>query len=292
MTDAPAVPRAISAPTAAKYDALAEIIRGYGSVLVSYSGGVDSTLLLRVAHDVLGDRAVAATGLSQTYAEEEMAEANDIAREMGVEHLMVSTMELTDPRYADNTHQRCFFCKSELYTRLSDVARERGLAVVADGTNADDLGDFRPGIRAARQLDVRTPLADVGLTKAEVREISEHLGLRTWDKPAVACLSSRFSYGDPITVEKLRKVATAESALRKLGFRGFRVRHHDDLARLELLPEDRQTAIEHADEITEAVRAAGYLHVTLDLQGYRAGSQNEVLNASLKSGGLRGPGTR
>jgi pyridinium-3,5-biscarboxylic acid mononucleotide sulfurtransferase len=292
MTDAPAVPRAISAPTAAKYDALAEIIRGYGSVLVSYSGGVDSTLLLRVAHDVLGDRAVAATGLSQTYAEEEMAEANDIAREMGVEHLMVSTMELTDPRYADNTHQRCFFCKSELYTRLADVARERGLAVVADGTNADDLGDFRPGIRAARQLDVRTPLADVGLTKAEVREISEHLGLRTWDKPAVACLSSRFAYGDPITVEKLRKVATAESALRKLGFRGFRVRHHDDLARLELLPEDRQTAIEHADEITEAVRAAGYLHVTLDLQGYRAGSQNEVLNASLKSGGLRGPGTR
>jgi uncharacterized protein len=290
MTEIPVLSRPLAPEIAAKYDALAALLRGFGSVLVSYSGGVDSTLLTKVAHDVLGDRAVAATGLSQTYADEEMAEASEYAKEMGIEHIMVATMELTDPRYADNTHQRCFFCKSELYSRLVDVARDRGIAVVVDGTNADDLGDFRPGIRAAKQLEVRSPLAEVGLTKAEIRQISETLGLRTWDKPAVACLSSRFAYGDPITVEKLRKVAKAETAVRNLGFRGFRVRHHDDLARLEMLPEDRIAAVERADEITDAVKSAGYLHVALDLQGYRAGSQNEVLNARLKSGGLRGQG--
>ncbi len=290
MTELPVLSRPLSPETAAKYQALAEMVRGFGSVLISYSGGVDSTLLVKVAHDVLGDRAVAATGLSQTYADEEMTEASDIAREMGIEHIMVTTMELTDPRYADNTHQRCFFCKTELYGRLVQVAQERGLAFVLDGTNADDLGDFRPGIRAARELEVRSPLADVGLTKTEIREISETLGLRTWDKPAVACLSSRFAYGDPITVEKLRKVASAESAVKKLGFRGFRVRHHNDVARLEIRPEDRIEAVERADELTEAVRSAGYLHVALDLQGYRAGSQNEVLNARLKSSGLRSQG--
>lgn len=290
MTEAPAVPRALAPDTERKYDALLDLLRGFDGVLVSFSGGVDSSLLLRAAVEALGRRAVAATGLSQTYAPEEMAEAREIAEEMGVEHLVVATMELTDPRYADNTHQRCFFCKSELYGRLNEVARERGLEVVLDGTNADDLGDFRPGIRAARDLSVRSPLAEVGLTKDEIRAISAMLGLRTWDKPAVACLSSRFAYGDPITVEKLKKVATAESAVRALGFRGFRVRHHDDLARLEMAPDDRMAALERADEISAAVRSAGYLYVALDLMGYRAGSQNEVLNARVQSSGLRGPG--
>ncbi len=275
----------------AKESRLTDALVKCGSVLVSFSGGVDSSYLLKIAHDALGDAAVAATGLSQTYAAEEMDEAGAIAREIGAEHVMIETAELTDPRYADNTHQRCFFCKTELYSRLVECARSRGIRVVIDGSNADDLDDFRPGLRAARELGVRSPLQEVGLTKAEVRHLSSRLGLRTWDKPAAACLSSRFEYGDPITVDKLKRVASAESAVRQLGFRGFRVRHHDAIARLELPREQFEEAIQRADELTDAVRAAGYRHVVLDLAGYRSGSMNEVLNARLKQGGLRRPST-
>jgi uncharacterized protein len=273
-----------------KEDQLSDLLKEMGSVLVSFSGGVDSSYLLKIAHRALGPRAVAATGLSQTYAREEMDEARVIASEIGAEHVLVDTAELTDPRYADNTHQRCFFCKSELYSRLKDLAGSRGLKHVVDGSNMDDLDDFRPGMRAARELGVRSPLQEVGLAKAEIRLLSEALGLRTWDKPAVACLSSRFAYGDPITVEKLRRVAAAESAVRSLGFRGFRVRHHDDIARLEIPRDEFARAVECADELVAAVRGAGYRHAVLDLTGYRSGSTNEVLNARLKSRGLRGPG--
>lgn len=203
---------------------------------------------------------------------------------------MVNTSELTDPRYADNTHQRCFFCKTELYTQVGKLAADLEFAAVVDGTNADDGGDFRPGIRAADQLGVVSPLAEAGMTKREIREAAKAWGVPIWDKPAAACLSSRFQYGDPITVEKLRQVAAAENVLRGLGLRGFRVRHHAEVARLEVPAEHLATIMEHRERIVEGIRAAGYRFVTLDLEGFRSGSMNEVLNARVKSAGLRRPG--
>lgn len=265
-----------------KWIGLIESIATLESCIVAFSGGVDSALLLKAAVDALGNRAIAATGLSETYAPEEMEEARAVAAEIGAVHVMVRTMELTDPRYANNSHQRCFFCKTELYTQLQAYAQQHGFAAVIDGTNADDAGDFRPGIRAANQLGVRSPLQDAALTKQDIRDISQWLALPTWDKPAAACLSSRFAYGDPITVEKLSQVAKAETHLRRMGYRGFRVRHHDEIARIEM-PEDRlPDAFADREEIVRGVKAAGYRFVTLDLEGYQVGRMNEGLNARLK----------
>ncbi|TVR76052.1 MAG: ATP-dependent sacrificial sulfur transferase LarE [Sphaerobacteraceae bacterium] len=253
------------------------------SIVVAFSAGVDSTLLVRATRDALGaDRVIAATGLSDTYPAEEMQEARELAEELGVEHVLARTEELTDPRYAQNSHQRCFFCKSELYGRLDRIREERGFDLIIDGTNADDLGDHRPGLRAARDLGVRSPMQEIGMTKDEIRQISNELGLRTWDKPAFACLSSRFPYGTPITVEKLRQVAEAERVLRQLGFKGFRVRHHDTIARIEVSPDDFLAVLEHHDLIVEGIKASGYRFVTLDLKGYTSGSLNEGLSIKLR----------
>ncbi len=263
-------------------------ISGLGSVIVAFSGGVDSAVVLKIAVDTLPGKALGATGLSMSYAEEEIEEAKRVAAQIGAPHQMVETMELTDPRYADNTHQRCFFCKTELYSRLQVTAEQLGYAAILDGTNADDLGDFRPGIRAAEGLGVISPLAEAGVHKAEIRLLAKAWDIPIWNKPAAACLSSRFQYGDPITVEKLRQVGKAESGLRKLGFRGFRVRHHDDIARLEIPLDQVVSAMEQREAIVLAVREAGYQYVTLDLEGFRSGSMNEVLSARIKSTGLRG----
>jgi uncharacterized protein len=261
-----------------KRQRLVHVLRECGSVVVGYSGGVDSVFLARVAVDVLGaENVLAVTGKSDSIASWMEDTAREVAGRFGIPWLELETYEMDDPRYAANPSNRCYFCKSELWTRLADVARDRGLRAVLDGSNADDVGDHRPGAVAATENAVRSPLLEAGLTKAEIREWSRELGLPTWDQPAAPCLASRIPYGIAVTPERLRQVEQAELGLRALGFRDFRVRHHDGLARLEVHPAEITRVAEHRREIETAVRGAGFRRVLIDLQGYRRGSLNEGL---------------
>lgn len=260
---------------------LIEILRGCDSVVIGYSGGVDSVFLARIAVDVLGPANVlAVTGRSDSIASWMADTARDVAAQFGIPWLEIDTEEMADPRYAANPSNRCYFCKNELWGKLAEVAAERGFRVVLDGSNADDVGDHRPGAIAAHEHGVRSPLLEAGLTKAEIRRWSHELGLPTWDQPASPCLASRLPYGLAVTPERLQQVETAEGALRAFGFREFRVRHHGDVARLEVGPGEFEKLVEQRGQVNEAVRAAGFQRVLLDLDGYRRGALNEGLAAS------------
>ena len=262
-----------------KEAALGETLASLGSVIVAYSGGVDSAYLAYVASRTLGDRATAVTADSPSYPDHHRDLAIGTARAFSLQHEMVPTSEVEHPEYRANPANRCYYCKHELYTHLTAIARARGFAAVVDGSNADDRGDYRPGRQAAREFGVLSPLDDVDLTKDEIRELARRAGMSIWDEPASACLSSRIPYHTEVTEEKLRTIDAAERVLRDLGFRICRVRHHDTIARLELGREEIARAFEPevAATIDRELRALGYAHVTIDLRGYRLGSLNEAL---------------
>jgi uncharacterized protein len=259
---------------------LVETLRGYGRVAVAFSGGIDSTVVAQAAHEALGDAAIAVTAVSESLAAGELEEAQEIARKIGIRHRVIRTEEFADPNYRRNDSNRCYFCKSELYGRLSGMLGELGVEMVVSGANTDDMGDYRPGLRAASEHGVRHPLQECNLSKADVRALALAWGLPTWDKPATPCLSSRVAYGEDPTPERVRMIDQAEQWLRQRGLRVLRVRYHKgDLARIEVSPDElmRLVELELRGELITAFRALGFKFVTLDLEGFRSGSMNSVI---------------
>src|SRR5579871_6867946 len=277
QTTGPAQAAALSPSLQSKYERMKEILREMGEVVVGYSGGVDSTVVMKVAHDVLGDRAVAVVGDSEAFPQGEVDAALKVAEEMGVEVVRVRTHELSNIHFRVNNPDRCYHCKTELFTELREVADARGIRGIADGSHADDVGDHRPGMKAGEERGVRSPLREAGIHKPEIRELAAYLGLSNWDKPSFACLSSRFPYGTHITPELLARLDGCEKFLRDHGFRQFRVRHHDTMCRIEVEPQDIPRVVELREAINTRFKELGYTYVTLDLEGYRSGKMNDTL---------------